>query len=90
MIADFRAASISGNQLSIVLTKPCSGHEGFYLEATGDDVALSEPGGDGVERTYTLSRSISGETVTLGYTPGDVADGAGIAMYPYHGVEVNN
>jgi len=85
-----RSASISGNQLTIVLTKPCTGHDGFYLEATNGTPTLSDPGGSGINRTYALSRSITGETVTLGYTPGDVVDTGGTPMYKYFGVNVSN
>lgn len=67
----------AGTMLAIHFEELMQGYEGFTLNASGGPVTLTYAGFGGPDNPilYTLSRTISiGETLTLDYAPGDVAE----------------
>lgn len=87
-----RTIDAAGTSLTLTFSEAVTGSTGFSLTASGGAVTPSYASGSGTSSyTFTLSRTIAqGETVTLSYTPGNVADGAGNALASITNAAVTN
>lgn len=79
----------ASNVLFVDFSEPVSGQTGLTLNASGGPVTLTYADGEGTNKyTLLLSRSVSGETVTLDHSTG-IQDLAGNGLPSVSGIAVS-